>query len=136
MRKDVTGNSGTTVCSSRAFQVGDCIILNDAEQPCGRMVCVITGNANDLGFYSVQYLNADRSFDSYCEPPMANRLLRATKLEDFGVVLRTDGTRYWCEKVSQSKATYPDGNMRVWQEPSGPIKFTIRSSVLPYLGAD
>jgi hypothetical protein len=116
-------------CSSRAFRVGDCIILNDVEQPCGRMVCVITDKPNDLGFYSVQYLNADPSFDSYCKPPMHNRLLRATRIEDFGVVIRTDGTHYWCEKVGESKARYPDGDMRIWQEWNGPIKHKARPKV-------
>lgn len=134
MSKEKIEDFGASDCSSRAFRVGDCIILNDVEQPCGRMVCVITGNANDLGFYSVQYMNADPSFDSYCKPPMANRLLRATRLEDFGVVLRNDGTYYWCEQIGSSSAVYPDGEPRKWQEFGGPIKYTIRSSVLPYTG--
>jgi len=126
--------SEATVCSSRAFSVGDLVILNDVEQPCGRMVCIVTSNANDLGFYSVQYLNADRTFDAYCKPPMQNRLLRATRVEEFGVVLRNDGTHYWCEQVGNSSATYPDGNPRSWQEWSGPIKYVLRSSAFPYMG--
>ena len=120
---------------AHVFQVGDCIILNDVEQPCGRMVCVVTGsNDNEDGFYSVQYMNADSVFDCYCKPPMRNRLNRATKLECFGVALRTDGTRYWCEQIGDSSASYPDGQPRKWQEWHGPIKYVMRSSVFPYLG--
>jgi hypothetical protein len=122
-------------CSSRAFKVGDLVILNDVEQPCGRMVCVVTGTCvGGFDYYHVQYLNADSTFDSYCKPPMQNMLKRATRLEDFGVVFRNDGTHYWCEQIGNSSATYPDGEPRKWQEFGGPIKYTIRSSALPYMG--
>jgi predicted RNA-binding Zn-ribbon protein involved in translation (DUF1610 family) len=116
--------------SATKFKVGDCIILNDCERPSGQMVCVVTGVAKGaLGHHHVQYLNADPRFDVFSEPPMASMLKRATKLKDFGVVIRTDGTSYWCEKREESKATYPDGRPRKWQEWDGPVKYKPRQDV-------
>jgi hypothetical protein len=120
----------SSVCSSRAFRVGDCIILNDCEQPSGKMVCVVTGTwVGGREYYHVQYLNADPRFDTFSEPPMASMLKRAIKIEDFGVVIRTDGEHYWCEKREDSKATYPDGMPRKWQEWEGPVKYKARKGV-------
>lgn len=111
-------------CSSRTFRVGDCIILNDAEQPCARMIVVVT--ADDGTQYECQYLNADPAFDSYCKPPMNSSLSRATKVEDFGVVIRAHAGQYWCEQREESKATYSDGKPRKWQEYDGPVKHRTR----------
>jgi hypothetical protein len=108
------------------FRVGDCIILNDCELPSGKMVCVVTERP-----YIVRYLiNADPGFDVFCEMPMKSMLERAIKIEDFGVAICTDGEHYWCEKREESKAKYPDGMPRKWQEWEGPVKYKARKDVL------
>jgi hypothetical protein len=97
------------------FRVGDTIILNDIDQPCGQLVAVVV--KDDGEHYHCEYLNADARFDYYSKPPMrAGRLERATKLEEFGVKLCAADGRYWCEKVGESVARYPDGQARQWQE--------------------
>ena len=60
---------------------------------------------------------------------MESILKRTIKIEDFGVVIRTDGEHYWCEKREDSKATYPDGMPRMWQEWEGPVKYKARKGV-------
>ena len=126
-QKTVVEDFGTTLCSSRAFKVGDCVILNHVEQPCGRLVCVVV--KDDGEYYHCCYLNADPQLSSYNKPPMKNRLERGTKIEDFGVVIRAEGGVYWCEERSESKATYADGKPRRWQEYGGPYRFPARPKI-------
>lgn len=116
--------SASSVCSSRAFRVGDCVILNEVEQPYGRLVCVVV--EDDGEHYHCQYLNADPTLDSYNKPPMKTRLERATKIETFGVVIRAAKGHYWCEQLTESKAAYSDGKPRKWQEHGGPVKYRAR----------
>lgn len=124
--------SGATDCSvARAFRVGDCVILNHCEQPCGKLVCVVVDDDGD--FYHCQYLNADPAFDSYNDPPMRNRLDRATKIETFGVVIRAANGEYWCEQRGDSRATYADGKTRPWQEYGGPLKYRTRPKLADML---
>lgn len=111
----------------RSFVVGDCIILNDVEQPCGKMICVITAKVGDR--YECKYLNAGPMFDQFNEPPMRNTMDRATLIEDFGVVLRFKGSQYWCDVVGESRATYPNGKPRKWQEHGGPYYYYFRDEV-------
>jgi hypothetical protein len=107
------------------FRVGDTVILNDVDQPCGKMVAVIV--KDDGKDYHCEYLNADARFDKYNIPPMRfGRLNYATKLEDFGVKLCAADGKYWCEPVSISVARYPDGSPRNWQEFDGPIRHVAR----------
>jgi hypothetical protein len=129
---DVADHSAATDCSvARAFRVGDCVILNYCEQPCGRLVCVVVGD--DGEFYHCQYLNADPVLDAYNDPPMKNRLERATKIETFGVVIRAADGEYWCEQREESQATYADGKPRPWQECGGPIKYRTRPQLADML---
>lgn len=131
-RTDAAECSGATDGSvARAFSVGDCLILNDCEQPCGKLVCVVVDD--DGEFYHCQYLNADPAFDSYNNPPMKNRLERATKIETFGVLIRAADGEYWCEQRAESKATYHDGKPRKWQEYGGPIKYRTRPKLADML---
>lgn len=127
----MNGESATIDCSSRAFRVGDCVILNEVEQPYGRLVCVVVDDDGEQ--YHFQYLNADPMLDSYNKPPMKNRLERATKIEDFGVVIRAANGEYWCEQRSESKATYSDGKPRKWQEYGGPVKYRARPKLAELL---
>lgn len=130
-QKTVVEDFGTTLCSSRAFRVGDCVILNHVEQPCSKLICVVV--KDDGEFYHCKYLNADKMLDSYNKPPMKNRLPRATKVEDFGVEIKAHDGKYWCEKVGESKATYADGKPRQWQEWNGPIKYVPRKELAEML---
>lgn len=107
------------------FQVGDTVILNDCDQPSGKMVAVVV--KDDGTHYHCEYLNADQRFDCYSKPPMkAGRLERATKTEEFGVRLCAADGKYWCEQVVDSVARYPDGALRKWQEFGGPMKYVAR----------
>jgi len=111
--------------------VGDCVIVNDIDQPCSRLIAVIVGQRGE--FYDCQYLNADEVFNSCNDPPMQNRLERATRIEDFGVVLQAGIDNYWCEQVSNSIAKYPDGEARDWQERGGPYRYLKRSEVFAHV---
>jgi len=71
---------------TRKFRVGDFVILNEVEQPCGKLIVVVISDDGEQ--YECQYLNADPMLDPYNTPPMKNRLSVATKVEDFGVVIR------------------------------------------------
>ena len=126
MGNDKTENSVASHFSSRAFRVGDCVNLNQVEQPCAKLIAVVV--ADDGQLYHCQYLNADPMLDSYNNPPMKCSLDDATKIADFGVVIRSEGSEYWCEQRSESKATYKDGKPRKWQDWGQP-KFVARRGV-------
>jgi hypothetical protein len=97
------------------FKVGDTVILNDCDRPCGQLVAVVVHD--DGEHYHCEYLNADTRFDYYSNPPMRQgRLELATKLEEFGVELRANGDDYQCIQVRESFAKYPDGMPRQWQD--------------------
>jgi len=96
------------------FEIGDCVILNDCERPCAEMICVVVGFDNQQ--YTCKYLNADKKFDSYNKPGMKTSLDEATRVADFGVVMRYSDGRYWCEHTAASIAKYRDGHPRLWQE--------------------
>lgn len=122
------------------FKVGDLVILNEVERPCGKMVCVVVFDHAPMGLnYGVVYLNADPDFDSFCKPSIRGSLNEATLVEDFGVELRIscpqsagDRPEYWFEKTGKSKAKYKDGKPRGWQE-NGLYKCELRRSTLQYL---
>jgi hypothetical protein len=124
-------SSGASVCSSRAFAVGDCVILNHCEQPAGSMVAVVVGLPEEgSDQYAVQYLNADERFDTFNEPPMRDPLDEATRVQDFGVTMLWDADEreYWCESVLKSDARYKDGETRKWQE-RYPVKYKGRRNL-------
>lgn len=100
--------------ADQEWKIGDCVNVNDVEQPCGRLVAVVVGiEGSDL---LCQYLNASREFDYYNEPPMRNPKSESTKISDFGVVITDAGHEYWCSQTAESKATYSDGKPRHWQD--------------------
>lgn len=104
------------------FNVGDLVILSDVEQPYGRLVAVITATRGSLHKWS--YLSDEPALKPY--GGQWSRMDSATLVADFGVSIRAADGQYWCEQVSASKATYPDGKPRQWQEPH-PIKYTPRA---------
>lgn len=108
--------------------LGHCVILNDIEQPCARMIGVVVGIEGE--FIRTRYLCADADMTPYNKRGCVNRREVVTAIEDFGVELRSEGNSYWCEKVGDSVARYPDGLRRTWQEHSGPIRHRFRADVM------
>lgn len=97
--------------------VGHCVIANDTECPESKMVCVVT--AVDGDNVRLQYLNADKMFDSYNKRRgWLSRATHATPLATFGVsiAIEPNGNLYTCRKVGESQAVYLDGKHRPWQE--------------------
>ena len=109
--------------------VGHCVIINDVEQPCGRLVSVVVAVDGDV--VVTKYLNADPVLTPYNKTGVANRRETVTPCGHFGVsvVVNSDG-QYLCEPVAESRATYSDGDLRPWQE-YGPARwFDARADVL------
>ena len=113
--------------TARPICVGDVVIMNEIEQPSGEMLMVVVGRKSC--YFVCKYLNADKRFDRYNRPPMLSRLERATHLEDFGVVLEfIHPDKYVCRVVGESRARYPDGRPRPWQE-RVPMTYRYRKEV-------
>lgn len=112
-QKDATENLGASRCSSRAFVVGDTIIVNDVEQPCGKFVAVVVAiNQHMLKWC---YLKDDPTLEQF-DGSWAF-MDEATLTQDFGVQICNDlDGYYWLEQKQASKAKYPDGEPRRWQE--------------------
>ena len=108
--------------------LGCCVILNDVEQPCARLVGVVVGI--EAEFIRTKYLCDDKLLTPYNLHGCVNHRVVVTPLSDFGVELRVEGGVYWCEQVGASVATYPDGTPRKWQEYSGPIRHRWREHVM------
>jgi hypothetical protein len=104
------------------FAVGDCVILNDVDQPSAAMVAVVTSRLlhgwREHKLYDWSYLNADPKFDYWSDRVNYCTLETATKLTDFGVDLQQENNHYWCQRVGESSAVYPDGAPRQWQDRS------------------
>lgn len=115
------------------LRVGELVILNDMEQPCGKLVAVITAASEAGDLHQWKYINADPQLDSYNEQPGFIDMSPATRLEDFGVVIHAHNTEYWCEQRYESKATYKDGKPRAWQERGEPTKYTTRPELTDIL---
>lgn len=118
----------------KRFSVGDCVILNDCDKPCGEMVAVVVQVNEDDQDYLCKYLNAAPKFDAFNRPGMKTTLSEATKIEDFGVVILRNnlgggGARYFCEQRRPSTAKYRDGKPREWQEWFGPFLWKPRNEV-------
>lgn len=122
------------------IDVGHCLILNDFEEPSGRMVCVIA-DADDKSVWC-KYLSSDRVFDSHnkrrgMQISRGSALHDVTPLNAFGVrivaryitgALSNDGGWvYYCERIGESTATYRDGHPRRWQEHE-PLKHGARQT--------
>lgn len=99
--------------------LGHCVIVNRIDQPCGRLVAVIT----EVGDVSVRckYLNSESELSSWnLDGGMSPGKLVVTPVNWFNVEVRyeeSDGDIvYWCQPVGESIATYSDGEIRRWQE--------------------
>jgi hypothetical protein len=102
--------------------VGHCVNVSYVEQPCSKLVAVITQIEGEFAY--CKYLNSEPALDSYSEMNqgrgLRNRLESLTPIGDFGVqVFYEDNKKkptFWCERTSDSVATYSDGGRRFWQE--------------------
>lgn len=120
------------IVDSREIKLGAAIIVSDYEQPCGRLVAIVTGV--DSGKVFSKYLNADPELDSYVKRGVTSILGIATPIGDFGVQLQIDQEgRYRCVQVRESEAKYRDGKPRQWQERTGPYVYSSRRTVAALL---
>lgn len=110
-------------------KVGHCVIINDVEQPCAKMACVIVGIDGDN--VTTKYLNADRVFSSYNKKGCLHHRSQITPIGWFGAEVVCGGGKYHCNKIRESVAKYRDGRPREWQE-SSPCKHEFRPDVLMY----
>lgn len=93
------------------IQLGDYVIMNDADKPCTRLIAQVIELPEGRDFVRGRYI-CERT--NMREP--YGRLSGATLVSDFGVELtfNTDDT-VTSEQVRPSVATYSDGKPRQWQ---------------------
>lgn len=100
------------------IEVGHAIIVDDCDRPETKMIAVIHDIRNGTAYCT--YL--DKKKDGFkCSFPVEGN--RATPVNDFGIKVHRDGKYYFCERIiessssdAMSKAKYPDGARRCWQE--------------------
>lgn len=133
MSKEPDTQLACNVLLSSDIAVGHCVILNDAEQPCGRLVAVIMAIEGNTAYCN--YLNADPQLSSYNKKlgmavQIEGGIHNMTPVGKFGVEVDyypQVGT-YCCERVGDTVATYRDGRPRKWQE-NVPVQYTARREV-------
>lgn len=113
----------TTKLKGSRVAVGHCVILNDAERPCGKHLAVVA-SIEGRGINSkvfCKYLASGRELTSFNKlnggkgmRSLFNEEL--TPVGKFGVQVILEDGFYHCERVSEPKATYRDGKPRSWQE--------------------
>jgi hypothetical protein len=118
------------------LDVGNCVILNEFDRPCGYLVAVITEVLDD--HYYCKYLSEETSLDTYnnANGKLGLRVPKGynqfpTPVEDFGVrVVYDEKNRlYSCVRFGESKARYPDDSIRHWQE-NFPFIHPARKSIV------
>jgi hypothetical protein len=120
---------GLNALLSSEIAVGHCINVNQVEQPCGRLIAVITSVKGDMVGW--KYLSAEPCLDSYNTGRGCwSYFWEVTPVSDFGVEVRIDGDKYWCEPIGESRAKYKDGSHRDWQERGVPYRCTARPDVM------
>lgn len=121
-KQEPIGEPETVLLQGSAIEVGHCIILNDIEQPCGRLIAVVVDKTDDSVY--CKYLSSDLCLDQFNKSKGMNIAINSglhimTPVEHFGVRIvceKGPEPKYWCEKVRSSYAKYPDGTDRQWQE--------------------
>jgi hypothetical protein len=101
-------NLRSLACSEVA--VGHCVILNDFDRPCNKLVAVITKIEN--GRVIARYLS-NRTMMQECHALIDG----VTPISQFGLSVITDGLFFWCaiNPTATPTATYPNGEKREWQ---------------------
>jgi len=133
MSKEPDTQLACNVLLSSDIAVGHCIDVNQVEQPCGRLLAIITAIEGDLVRW--KYLNSESDLTSYNRGAGCwSYRWEVTPIGDFGVEVRTEqsdgGLVYWCEPVADSKAKYKDGMSRPWQERGWRGRYVARPDVL------
>jgi len=106
---------------SDAIAVGHCIIINDCDRPCGMLVAIICDI--DEEYITARYLSNAVHMEQ-----CSSRAKYVTPIGAFGVKVCVEGHEYWCEKIGESSAKYPDGEPRMWQE-SHPCKHALKEAL-------
>jgi len=133
----MTQNSsvGHTTLPCTEIAVGHCVIVNHIEQPCGRLLAVITAIEGDT--VRCKYLNAESDLSAYNKRGgMSPGCKMVTPAGWFGVEVRCERSSasgevlYSCVRISISRATYQDGKIRSWQEYGRLNRYVARHDVL------
>lgn len=97
---------------------GHCVIIDYYDGPVGSRVAVVSSVQN--GIVKARYL--DRSI--MLKKCWSSSPQQVTPISWFGVVVKYDGSKYWCEPDDslEVSATYSDGLCRSWQERPEPIR--------------
>jgi len=133
-RRTIVISSDYQVLPASEIAVGHCVCLNHVEQPCGRLLAVVTGvSGSDVW---CKYLNSETYLTSYnkgdgMRPSFPKEI---TPVGAFGVEVRftIEGgdVVYWCVPIGESTAKYLDGTTRRWQECGIPGRYVARPDVL------
>lgn len=114
---------------------GHCVILNEIERPCGRLVAVIGSIEGSIA--TCYYLNADPDLSWHNRLGMvidlSDTLHCLTPVEQFGVEVRYSKTigKFCCVKTRPTSAVYKNGKARFWQE-CNPAMYEARRDVLKF----
>lgn len=101
------------------LRVGCCVIMNDLEQPCAKLIAVVVAiNGDDVKCRYLRDADVLKPFRKGC----VNHVRTITPVGTFGVCVKALGNEYWCEVVEESSATYQDGKPRRWQDYQGTVK--------------
>ncbi len=117
------------IIPSNEIYLGNCVIINHVEQPCAKLLSVVT--SFDEHTVTTNYLNADKLFNSYNKKGCTNNKVDVTPVSLFGVQVEVDleTNEYWCTPVEKTTAKYHDGDLRSWQE-HGIRRYTFRPKIL------
>lgn len=104
------------------LRIGVPVIINDCDAPEARMVAVLARFDARQGLWHARYLSTF-PHNAKCSG------YRPTPLCDFGVAIEVDGAGFRCTRTGISRATYPDGAPRDWQDRTGREWWTARPGV-------
>lgn len=112
---------------------GCCVVLNDAELPCARLIAVVQSvhGRNIIA----KYLNDSGDLRPY-RRGCRTTIEAATPVGRFGIKVLMSGDEYCCEVIGESTATYPDGRPRRWQDSQGVVWRPINKGAIGHLDID
>lgn len=111
--------------SKRRLSVGDCVCISEVEQPCAKLLVVVTKSTVEL--MEGRYLNAEPWLVNY---DLKKQHDRVTPIESFGVEIAIRDGKYQCLQVRDSVATYADGKPRRWQDQNPSCWFSSEPKLL------
>lgn len=95
------------------IQIGDYVIMNEADKPCTRLIAEVIELSNDQNFVRGRYICKNTNMR---EP--YGKLSDVTLVSSFGVEMFFNEEMVGTEQVRPSVAKYQNGAPREWQ-PSG-----------------